>query len=318
LVISTYTVYNQIFHPAIGVAVELHAVIVWLKVCSYALTNRDLRHALLNPDMYDALPPLYASLPYPKNITFGNLCYFWWAPTLIYQPVYPRTDRIRKSFIIKRAAEGISLCIVMWFTVQQYASPLLRNSVGKIYQLDMVSILERVLKLSTISLFCWLCGFYALFHSFLNFLAEILRFADREFYSDWWNVSSVRIYWTSWNKPVYHFMRRHIYAPMVGRGMKPAVAQFIVFVFSGILHELLIGIPTHNFSGTVLSFISTLLNVKLLTTYPQELLSLPCCCKSHLSLPRTCSKIHQATHTASLVTCRSGFSSVSRASLLQP
>jgi diacylglycerol O-acyltransferase-1 len=251
LVISTYMVYFKIFHPAVGMAVELHAVIVWLKVCSYALTNRDLRHSLLNPDINEALPPLYATCPYPQNITLGNICYFWWAPTLIYQPVYPRTERVRRSFVIKRAAEGISLCIVVWFTVMQYASPLLRNSVGQVHTLDFVSIAERVLKLSTISLFCWLCGFYALFHSFLNFLAEILRFADREFYSDWWNVSSVRVYWTSWNKPVYHFMRRHMYAPMIGRGMKPAVAQFGVFIFSGILHELLIGIPTHNFSGTL-------------------------------------------------------------------
>jgi diacylglycerol O-acyltransferase 1 len=96
---------------------------------------------------------------------------------------------------------------------------------------------------------CWLAGFFALFQSFLNLLAEILRFGDREFYGDWWNSSDLRSYWTSWNKPVTHFMKRHIYAPMVGRGVSPVVAQVITFLFSGVLHELLVGVPTHNILG---------------------------------------------------------------------
>lgn len=32
----------------------------------------------------------------------------------------------------------------------------------------------------------WLLFFYWFFHSSLNFMAEILRFGDREFYRDWW------------------------------------------------------------------------------------------------------------------------------------
>jgi diacylglycerol O-acyltransferase-1 len=69
--------------------------------------------------------------------------------------------------------------------------PLLQNSLDDISKLHGFNILERVMKLSTISLVCWLAGFFALFQSFLNALAEIMRFGDREFYSDWWN-SSVR------------------------------------------------------------------------------------------------------------------------------
>jgi diacylglycerol O-acyltransferase-1 len=247
---ATKVVYFDIYHPGIGTFCELHAVIVWLKSCSYALTNRDLRHALLHPNYARALPELYASCPYPRNINLKNLCYFWWAPTLVYQPVYPRTERIRWGFVFRRVLEVLGLSIVIWIASAQYAAPLLRNSLDKVYELDLVSILERVLKLSTISLFCWLCGFFALFQSGLNALAEVMKFGDREFYGDWWNVSSIRTYWTTWNKPVTHFMRRHVYSPLVGRGMPPSAAQIIVFLFSGFLHELLVGIPTHNILGT--------------------------------------------------------------------
>ncbi|KAF2277977.1 uncharacterized protein EI97DRAFT_373863 [Westerdykella ornata] len=249
LAYATTVVYYDIYHPGIGTICELHAVIVWLKSCSYALTNRDLRHAYLHPSYAQALPDLYKSCPYPRNINLKNLCYFWWAPTLVYQPVYPRTSHIRWTFVLKRIAECIGLSIVIWIASAQYAAPLLRNSLDKISTLDLVSICERVMKLSTISLFCWLCGFFALFQSFLNALAEIMTFADREFYGDWWNVSSIRTYWTTWNKPVTNFMRRHIYSPLVARGCPKGLAQMIVFCISGVLHELLVGIPTHNVIG---------------------------------------------------------------------
>lgn len=127
--------------------------------------------------------------------------------------------------------------------------PLLRNSVGGIASLNLVAILERLMKLSTISLVCWLAGFFALFQSFLNALAEVMRFGDREFYTDWWNSPSVGTYWRTWNKPVYQFMRRHVFSPLIGRGWGKGSASIAVFVFSGILHELLVGVPTHNIIG---------------------------------------------------------------------
>ncbi|KAK3696901.1 hypothetical protein LTR37_017731 [Vermiconidia calcicola] len=250
LVFATWVVYYRIHNPGVCVLTQLHSVVVWLKVCSYALTNRDLRDAMLNKDPAKAgLPELYKTCPYPSNITVSNLSYFWWAPTLIYQPVYPKNAERRWDFIFKRVAEFFLLCVVIWITSAQYAVPLLHNSLNDISRLNLVNVLERVLKLSTISLVCWLAGFFALFQSFLNCLAEIMYFADREFYGDWWNSSDVRGYWASWNKPVTNFMKRHVYAPMVGRGVPPTLAQIITFLFSGFLHEILIGVPTHNILG---------------------------------------------------------------------
>ncbi|KAI9729438.1 MAG: hypothetical protein M1834_006819 [Cirrosporium novae-zelandiae] len=249
LLISSFVVYYYIHHPGIGTVSELHAVVVWLKTCSYAFTNRDLRHALLNPFESSSLPAIYASCPYPQNITLKNLTYFWWAPTLVYQPVYPRTNSIRWMFVFKRVLEVTGLSVFIWLISAQYGAPLLRNSLDKLVALDIVSILERIMKMSTISLVIWLAGFFALFQSFLNALAEIMRFGDREFYTDWWNSPSLGVYWRTWNKPVYSFMKRHVYFPLVGRGCPSKLASAMVFVLSGILHELLVGVPTHNILG---------------------------------------------------------------------
>lgn len=262
LCVASYVVYYHIYHPGIGTICELHAVIVWLKVCSYALTNRDLRHALLIQAPSSSIPELYKSCPYPQNISLGNLSYFWFAPTLIYQPLYPRTSHIRWTFVLKRAGEIVTLGIAIWIASAQFAVPLLNNSLPIISNLDFMSILERVLKLSSISLFCWLAGFYATFQSFLNLLAELMTFADREFYKDFWNSTSIASYWKSWNIPVSSFMKRHIYLPLVARGVRPKVAQVLVFVFSAVLHEMLVGIPTHNIIGV--AFMGMMLQIPLI------------------------------------------------------
>ncbi|EQB54042.1 MBOAT family protein [Colletotrichum gloeosporioides Cg-14] len=276
LAITTYMVYFHIHHPLIGTLTELHAIIVWLKTASYAFTNRDLRHAFLHPVKGElaAMPEIYAKCPYPNNITMGNLGYFWWAPTLVYQPAYPRTEKIRWVFVGKRMAEVFGLSVFIWFASAQYAAPVLINSLDKIASLDVPKILERLMKLSTISLVIWLAGFFALFQSFLNALAEVTRFGDRCFYEDWWNSESLGAYWRLWNKPVYTYFKRHVYSPLIGRGWGPKAAQLAVFFASAVLHEVLVGIPTHNVIGVAFAGMFLQLPLIALTT-PLEKMQSP-------------------------------------------
>lgn len=253
LVSTTSVVYFYVHHPLIGILTETHVIIVWLKTISYAFTNRDLRHAYLHPVKGEHVPEIYKKCPYPANITMSNMMYFWWAPTLLYQPVYPRTAKIRWIFVFKRLGELVCLSVFIWFASAQYAAPVLRNSLEKIASLDFFSILERLLKLSTVSIVIWLAGFFALFQSFLNALAEVLRFGDRFFYDDWWNSESLGSYWRTWNRPVYTYFKRHVYMPLICRGWKPPFASLVVFFVSAVLHEVLIGVPTHNIIGKSIS-----------------------------------------------------------------
>ncbi|KXH30863.1 MBOAT family protein [Colletotrichum simmondsii] len=276
LTVTSYVVYFHIHHPLIGTLTELHAIIVWLKTASYAFTNRDLRHAYLHPVKGElaAMPEIYQQCPYPQNISMHNLAYFWWAPTLVYQPAYPRTDKIRWVFVAKRMAEVFGLGVFIWFASAQYAAPVLINSLDKIASLDVPKILERLMKLSTISLVIWLAGFFALFQSFLNALAEVTRFGDRCFYEDWWNSESLGAYWRLWNKPVYQYFKRHVYSPLIGRGWSPRAAQLAVFFASAVLHEVLVGIPTHNIIGVAFAGMFFQLPLIALTT-PLEKMQSP-------------------------------------------
>jgi diacylglycerol O-acyltransferase 1 len=123
--------------------------------------------------------------------------------------------------------------------------PILNNSIAPIQEFHLAKIIERVLKLSTVSLISWLAGFFCIFHSTLNALAELMRFGDRKFYDAWWNSGSLGTYWRLWNLPVHNYFKRHVYVPLRRRGWTNMNASLVVFTLSAVLHEVLLGIPTH-------------------------------------------------------------------------
>ncbi|CAG8712953.1 1441_t:CDS:2, partial [Ambispora leptoticha] len=105
--------YFAIFHPFLGSIAVFNGLALFLKLISYAFVNRDLRLSqliggisssskeetkILNADVY--------SVQYPNNITLKNIFYFWFAPTLCYQPSYPRSpEGFRLKFFLKRCGE---------------------------------------------------------------------------------------------------------------------------------------------------------------------------------------------------------------------
>ena len=66
------------------------------------------------------------------------------------------------------------------------------------------------------------------------------RFSDRRFYSDWWNAGSLAEYWRKWNSPIHNWLVRHLYYPMIRRGMNSGTARFITFLFSAAFHEYIV------------------------------------------------------------------------------
>lgn len=233
-----YIVWTHMYHPLLSMIALLVSLILCMKVISYHLVNAELRQI-----------KTVASIPYkvayPGNITLRNFLYFWVAPTLCYQPSYPRTVHIRPKFILKRMLEFAACLTVIHLLTEQYARPTVQNSIKLLNELDWLGILERLLKLSVCSLYIWLLLFYAIFHSFPNMMAELLRFGDRSFYQAWWNAKSIEDYWRLWNGPVHQWLKRHIYLPLVARGWSSRQAQMACFSLSAIAHEYLVAVPTH-------------------------------------------------------------------------
>ena len=206
---------------------------------------------------------------YPMNIRYRNMVFFVLCPTLCYEINFPRTSKIRFPFIFRRLLEIFILIQVEFAMIQQWIVPILETALPKMLNKDATYTIEKVLRLVLPNHIVWLTFFYLLFHSYLNLLAEICRFSDREFYRDWWNAKDILQFWKLWNIPVHKWCVRHLYKPLLRSGYSKMTANLLVFTFSAVFHEYLISVPMkmlrfYAFSGMIaqipLAIISGLIN----------------------------------------------------------
>ncbi|KAK4536306.1 hypothetical protein CDCA_CDCA08G2331 [Cyanidium caldarium] len=175
---------------------------------------------------------------FPENVTFGDFMYFMAAPTLVYEIGYPRTDRVRTRYVL-RMALTVLVCIALQIAImQQFMLPVLQGeSAG-------YSIVYHAAKLAIPSIFVWLLGFFWFFHCALSAWAELLRFADRQFYRDWWNATTLDSFWNKWNMLVHEWALRHVFIELQYRSTKvsKSTAGLATFFVSALLHEYLFAV----------------------------------------------------------------------------
>lgn len=246
ITLCSYLTYSKVWHPLAGTIVEAYIIVSFLKLCSFFLTNRDLRRSYINNVR---TPELYQKVRYPDNLTARSVAYFTLIPTLVYQPEYPTVPTIRWRVVAGFAAESVVLVMAMWLLSMQMAAPILEHCLVHFHDGDLEGMIEDFFSLLTVNIAIWLCMFLLIFQSGLNLIAEVTRFADRDFYHDWWNAGSLGSYWRDWNLPVSNYFRRHMYVPLRKRGYSQTVAQLFVFTTSAVLHELLVGVATKSFNG---------------------------------------------------------------------
>lgn len=90
---------------------------------------------------------------YPDNLNLRDLFYFIAAPTLCYELNFPRTERIRKRFLLKRCLEVILGLQLTFALMQQYMIPSVRNSLVPFSNMDVTKATERLLKLAVSIIF---------------------------------------------------------------------------------------------------------------------------------------------------------------------
>ncbi|KAL1238384.1 Diacylglycerol O-acyltransferase [Trichinella spiralis] len=127
--------------------------ILYLKLISYAHVNYWCRcdyFLKAKGGVTDFAPNANSSShkSYPANLTIFNLYYFILAPTLCYELNYPRTKKIRKTFLLKRFLEVLFLPQVVFALCQQWIYPLMMNAVEPLKMMDYSRMLERMLKLA--------------------------------------------------------------------------------------------------------------------------------------------------------------------------
>ncbi|KAN0114412.1 sterol o-acyltransferase-like protein [Hyaloscypha variabilis] len=207
----------------------------------------------LREDLAIELTSPMGSVTYPKNLTWANYTDYIFCPTLCYELEYPRTPGIVWTELGYKILAVFGVIFLLTITSEEFILPVMIESA---YRLETVTsfsetaliLAESISMLLFPFMITFLLVFLVIFEYVLGAFAEITCFADRHFYSDWWNSTDWLEFSREWNIPVHHFFRRHVYSasrPHIGRPM----ATLITFLISAIGHEIVMACITKKIRG---------------------------------------------------------------------
>lgn len=210
----------------------LFAIVTDLKLHSFLSTN-----ASLDEDYTVRNQLGYTTTGYPNNLNIVDFTRFLWYPTVIYELEYPRTENIRIGYLLERTAGTIVIFCIFYIVLGHYVHPILIKVNDRPF-LD--SLVDLILPCLTGALLI----FFLIFEYLLNWAAELTCFADREFYSDWWNSTDMAEFARKWNRPIHRFLQHHIYEELRSVGHSTFYSRFLTFLYSSLLHELVLSSTT--------------------------------------------------------------------------
>lgn len=139
----------------------------------------------------ELISPL-GQVTYPQNLTWGNYVDYLLCPTLCYELEYPRTEKTQWMELFWKTLAVFGCIFLLTITSEEFIVPVLNDSAlrleGAQKWTDMGLILAESISLLLFPfMVMFLLVFLAVFEYTLGAFAEITCFADRHFYSDWWN-----------------------------------------------------------------------------------------------------------------------------------
>ena len=216
--------------------------------------------AQLREDLARELTSPIGNITYPANLTWANYLDYLCCPTLCYEIEYPRNERINWQSLFSKVAATFGCIFLLTVISEEFIlptlvdasrslDPSLRGADAPLTALEVLLVLaETISWLLFPFMLTFLLVFLVIFEYVLGAFAEITRFADRHFYSDWWNSTDWMEFSREWNVPVYLFLRRHVYSasrPYIGK----ANATVITFLISAVMHEVVLACITKKLRG---------------------------------------------------------------------
>lgn len=156
--------------------------------------HEDEKEALnqLRDDLALELTSPLGHVTYPQNLSIGNYADYVLCPTLCYELEYPRTENTQWVELFWKTLAIFGCIFLLTITSEEFIVPVLHESALRLEGIDSLSEMALILA-ESISLLLFpfmvtfLLVFLVIFEYVLGAFAEITCFADRHFYSDWWN-----------------------------------------------------------------------------------------------------------------------------------
>ncbi|XP_010864570.2 LOW QUALITY PROTEIN: sterol O-acyltransferase 2 [Esox lucius] len=225
-VFPVYVVFHYQLPPASRFIMILEQIRFLMKSYSFIRENVP---AILNHNAKEGEGPKF-----PK---FSSYLYFLFAPTLIYRESYPRNPKIRWNYVGVTFLKILGCLFYGYFILVRLCVPVFMNNSNTPFSTR--TLVLALFHATLPGMLMLLLAFFAFLHCWLNAFAEMLRFADRMFYKDWWNSTSFANYYRTWNVVVHDWLYCYGYRDflLLSRKKFRTAAMLSVFAVSALVHE---------------------------------------------------------------------------------
>jgi sterol O-acyltransferase len=192
----------------------------------------------------------------PRVGSFGQYLYFLFCPTLLYRDNYPRTAKVNLQRAGQYLFEFVGLLLVSIMASKNFIRPAFEQLPND----PPRNLIMSLLGLMCLGLFHLFTAQGAILHAWMNFHAELTRFADRHFYEDWWTCTDYQTFYRKWNYVVYDWIYAYMYRD-VRSLFKNTKYRFLAVLptlfISAVFHEYIIAVAIKFFFPvlTVMFFI---------------------------------------------------------------
>lgn len=193
---------------------------------------------------------------FPENITLFNFFEFSMYPAVVYTLNFTRTARIRWRYVAEKTVGIFGIIFLMIMVAENMMYPICIKAINmrtlppheRFRQYPFV-----LLDMIPPFLMEYLFTFFLIWDAILNLIAELSRFADRDFYGPWWSCLDWSEYARIWNRPVHKFLLRHVYhSSLSALNLNKVQSTLMTFVISSIVHELVMYVIFNKLRGYLL------------------------------------------------------------------
>ncbi|GBN24292.1 Sterol O-acyltransferase 1 [Araneus ventricosus] len=223
---------QNVLKPIIHVSIMCEQVRIFMKFYSFVRESA--------PRVLQYKPSKDGKQEHNLYPTITHYTFFLFAPVLIYRDSYPRRKEVNYKFALAQLFKFFACLFIGYSGTLRFLVDVFRTTGITPFTLKELSLMYAgSMVIGALSMFVI---FYAILHSWLNFFAEILRFADREFYQDWWNSTSFSHYYRKCNTVVHDWLYTYIYVETINAGLSRSAALMAVFFVSSLVHEYIIAL----------------------------------------------------------------------------
>ncbi|GFT19401.1 sterol O-acyltransferase 1 [Nephila pilipes] len=229
-VATSYILVQNVFRPISNFIIMCEQVRIFLK--TYSFVRESAPRVLKYKPMKDGKQDHNL---YP---TVKHYSYYLFVPATIYRDSYPRKKEINYGFVVAQIFKFFACIFISYCTCVRFMVDIFQDVGTTPFTLKEAALtLAGSMVIGSLSMFLI---FYGFLHSWLNICAELLRFADREFYQDWWNSTSFSQYYRKWNTVIYDWLYTYVYIEANKIGISRSLSLVLVFFISSAIHEYII------------------------------------------------------------------------------